>query len=140
MDEVTARHHLESERAATVSRIRTMRGDYEAIIAGSVDANADDEHDPEGATVAFERAQVGSLLAEAEATLAELDRAMVRLKEGTYWRCDQCGGPIASERLEARPAASSCIRCASGAPSTRPGDQPGGSTTGAPPERVSRRR
>jgi DnaK suppressor protein len=41
----------------------------------------------------------------------EIDRALAKLAEGTYGRCDACGGPIASERLEALPWATRCIAC-----------------------------
>ncbi|WP_375485325.1 TraR/DksA family transcriptional regulator [uncultured Jatrophihabitans sp.] len=69
----------------------------------------DDEHDPEGATIGFERAQsVGSLRA-AEAALAEVDAAVERVADGTYGRCVTCGRPIGDARLEARPATPYCI-------------------------------
>ena len=82
------------------------------IVTGSAGANLDDEHDPEGSTVAFERAQIAALLREARASLGELDRASARLEAGRYWACEGCGGPIAGERLAARPATTTCIGCA----------------------------
>jgi DnaK suppressor protein len=83
------------------------------IVAASRDANADDEHDPEGATIAFEREQVAALLAQARRTTADLREALDRVARGTYGRCEGCGGPIGEARLEARPTARSCISCAS---------------------------
>ncbi|HET9141946.1 TraR/DksA family transcriptional regulator [Actinophytocola sp.] len=74
----------------------------------------DDEHDPEGVTVAFERAQVAGLLAVATEELEALDAAVARIDAGTYGVCQRCGQPIAPERLEALPAATTCIRCATG--------------------------
>ena len=73
----------------------------------------DDEHDPEGATIAFERAQLASLADQARNHLAELDEALDRLRQGRYGQCVQCGKPIGAERLAARPAARTCIACAS---------------------------
>jgi DnaK suppressor protein len=104
---------LEAERQTTMARLTAMSADFDEIVAGSADSNGDDEHDPEGSTIAFERAQVGALLDEARAHLTALQRAIDRLGAGTYGTCDGCGGPIAPERLAARPATSACIACAS---------------------------
>jgi RNA polymerase-binding protein DksA len=77
-----------------------------------LDTNADDEHDPEGATIAFERSQIGALVRAVRASLAEVDAAVERLDAGTYGVCEVCGAPIGEGRLEARPVARTCIRCA----------------------------
>lgn len=82
------------------------------IIDSSTHSTNDDEHDPEGVTVAFERAQVASLLDQAHAELRALDAARERLAAGTYGTCGRCGSPIAAGRLEALPATTTCIRCA----------------------------
>ncbi len=103
---------LEEERRRTAERLEDLVGDYAGIVAASADSNADDEHDPEGATIAFERSQVGALVAQARAHLAEVDAALERVEAGTYGICERCGGPIAAARLEARPVARTCIACA----------------------------
>ncbi|MEJ7702570.1 MAG: TraR/DksA C4-type zinc finger protein [Geodermatophilaceae bacterium] len=41
---------------------------------------------------------------------AEVVRALAKLDEGTYGRCDVCAEPIAADRLEARPWSIRCIR------------------------------
>ncbi len=81
-------------------------------MAASRSSNADDEHDPEGATIAFERQQVAALLESARRRLADVDAALARRETGDYGRCESCGRPIAAERLAARPAARTCIDCA----------------------------
>jgi DnaK suppressor protein len=83
------------------------------MVAASRDSNADDEHDPEGATIAFERAQLAAILRQASADLAEHDAALDRLTSGEYGTCERCGRPIGPARLEARPTARRCIACAS---------------------------
>jgi DnaK suppressor protein len=103
---------IEQARADTVRLIEALTSRYAAIVDASALAANDDEHDPEGATVAFERAQVGSTLAAAKADLSDLDEAVRRVAAGTYWTCASCGGPIAEGRLAARPAARTCIACA----------------------------
>jgi RNA polymerase-binding transcription factor DksA len=72
----------------------------------------DDEHDPEGQTIAFERQQVAALLRDARAHLRDLDRAVAHVGAGTYGSCVTCGGPIHPARLAARPATETCVTCA----------------------------
>jgi|SRR5580704_12082676 DnaK suppressor protein len=112
MEEQNIRGTLMAEKEVTTARIQALSDDFDGIVASSADSNLDDEHDPEGSTVAFERAQVAGLLTEARAYLGELDRALVRLADGTYSECERCGSEISAERLSARPAARLCIRCA----------------------------
>ena len=45
-------------------------------------------------------------------TEEKLERALAKLEEGSYGRCDSCGGPIAPGRLEAAPESTLCIDCA----------------------------
>jgi DnaK suppressor protein len=45
-------------------------------------------------------------------TEEKLERALAKLEEGSYGRCDRCGGPIAPGRLEASPESVLCIDCA----------------------------
>jgi DnaK suppressor protein len=104
---------LAAERIRAIEQIALLTADLNEIINASRSVATDDEHDPEGATIAFERAQVAAILDQARGRLADLDRAIVRLREGTYGRCEVCGQPIAPERLAARPAARTCIVCAS---------------------------
>ena len=107
---------LLEERTRTQERLAGLVGDYQGIVDASADSNADDEHDPEGSTIAFERSQVGALVAQARAHLAEVDAALARVEAGTYGVCATCGRPIAAGRLEARPVARTCITCAASAP------------------------
>jgi RNA polymerase-binding transcription factor DksA len=106
------RGRLEAERALVVARLAALTSDHDAIVAASLDTNADDEHDPEGATIAFERSQVGALIGQARAHLLEIELALDRLAAGTYGTCEACGLPIPSARLEARPTARRCVGCA----------------------------
>ncbi len=48
---------LQSERAAALASIEALTREFDAVVAASRASNADDEHDPEGATIAFERQQ-----------------------------------------------------------------------------------
>ncbi|MCZ2860123.1 TraR/DksA family transcriptional regulator [Blastococcus sp. VKM Ac-2987] len=103
---------LGAERAAALAQIGVLTREFDAIVAASQASNADDEHDPEGATIAFERQQVAALLEAARRRLADVDAAVTAVEAGTYGRCQSCGQPIAPERLAARPTARTCITCA----------------------------
>jgi RNA polymerase-binding transcription factor DksA len=92
--------------------IESLNRQWTDIVQASALSANDDEHDPEGVTVAFERAQVQGLLDQARIDLTDLDRAAGRVREGTYWTCAGCAGPIAEERLVALPATRTCITCA----------------------------
>lgn len=94
------------------ARVADLRAELSAI-AESTAASPDDEHDAEGATVGFERARVGALLAAAEESLRDVDAALARRRAGTYGRCEACGGPIAPARLDALPTTRRCLACAS---------------------------
>lgn len=107
------RQLLHDQRAAALERLGALTGQYDEVGAASRDTHADDEHDPEGATIAFERSQVGALAAQARERLAEIDAALARLDAGTHGTCETCGRPMAAGRLEARPTARTCVRCAS---------------------------
>ena len=81
-------------------------------MAAASSTTGDDEHDPEGATIGYERAQAQALLDRAVRQLADIDAALARRAVGTYGVCVVCGEAIGPERLAARPAADRCMRCA----------------------------
>jgi RNA polymerase-binding transcription factor DksA len=107
-----AAERLHSERAAAASRLAGLERELGSVIESASQANTDDEHDPEGATIAYERQHVAALISQARDTLADIDAAIARLEAGSYGSCVRCGEPIARERLAARPAAPTCIKCA----------------------------
>jgi RNA polymerase-binding transcription factor DksA len=103
---------LATERTSTLSRLGGLERELSGIIE-SGSAGADDEHDPEGATLAFERQHTAALLGQARQHLAETDAALARLAEGSYGTCANCGEQISGARLAALPVTTTCIRCAS---------------------------
>jgi RNA polymerase-binding transcription factor DksA len=103
---------LEEAHAEAAARVTALAAQLAGIVDTASASSSDDEHDPEGQTIAYDRAQVAALLAAARHDLAEIDAARARLAAGTYGVCERCGRPIAPERLEARPAARTCITCA----------------------------
>ncbi|WP_127126687.1 TraR/DksA C4-type zinc finger protein [Georgenia sp. SYP-B2076] len=106
------RERLEALRTGALERLAALGRSFDDVVAAAAGANTDDEHDPEGATIGFERAQVVALAARARRTVDEADAALDRLRAGTYGRCEVCGRPITEARLQARPAATTCLTCA----------------------------
>ena len=100
---------LAALREETLASLAELGLRIDAVTAARADANTDDEHDPEGATIAFERSQADALRAAARARLADIDAALERLAAGTYGRCVVCGTPIPEPRLQARPFAATCL-------------------------------
>jgi RNA polymerase-binding transcription factor DksA len=103
---------IEAERAASAARLAALQAELDGIIEAAAADPPDDEHDVEGASVGFERARVSALADAERRRLAELDDALARLGAGTYGVCQSCGLPIPPERLEALPAATRCVACA----------------------------
>jgi DnaK suppressor protein len=110
-----ARSRLNTDREQALERIADLQREFAAIVSSTRDGSAgtDDEHDPEGATVAFERQHIAALLAQTREHLAAIDAARKKIESGIYEICDICGDPIGEDRLAARPSALICIRCAS---------------------------
>ncbi|WP_285242884.1 TraR/DksA C4-type zinc finger protein [Pseudarthrobacter sp. fls2-241-R2A-127] len=104
---------LEEERARRLALLPALRADIDEANLARQDSNVDDEHDPEGSTIAFELSQASALLRQSSAGLDQVEAALARLANGTYGTCVVCGGPIADGRLEARPWTPFCILHAS---------------------------
>jgi DnaK suppressor protein len=113
MDPSAVRSRLTVERTHTQERLSALEAEFRALVDAGTGTNIDDEHDPEGATIAFERAQVAALIDQARARLGDLERALGELHRDAYGVCERCRQPIAAGRLEARPDARTCIPCAS---------------------------
>ena len=103
---------IDAARERTLAQVASLSAAVAAIVEASELTSADDEHDPEGATIAYERAQAIALLRLARADLTRLEVARAELAARGAVACVVCGTPIPVERLEALPTADRCIRCA----------------------------
>ncbi len=102
---------LEERRDLNVALGRITHTLHDVIDARN-SGTADDEHDPEGPTLTMEWSRMTGVHGEFEAKAATIDRALDRLRDGSYGLCVRGGEPIGRARLEARPAAELCIDCA----------------------------
>lgn len=114
-DPQALRSLLTAERERALRQIAALEREFDSIVEAAADVATDDEHDPEGTTIAFERAQVAALADHARVRLADLERALERMDAGAYGMCEWCGRPIPPERLAGRPMARTCVGCAAGA-------------------------
>ncbi|MCU1451318.1 MAG: TraR/DksA family transcriptional regulator [Acidimicrobiales bacterium] len=103
---------LRRERNSAAAQVGSLEAEFEAIVESAAFTAVDDEHDPDGATIGFERARVAGLLERARNHLAALDDAVDRASSGRYGVCAICQDLIGSDRLAALPATDRCIACA----------------------------
>ena len=61
----------------------------------------------------FDQELTLNLLGSGKEILDQIERALERIEEGSYGRCEECGRIIIEPRLEAMPYVALCIRCAS---------------------------
>ena len=101
----TLRAQLEQERDRIQGQLAQMGygGDELSFDEGFADSGQ----------VTAERGEVEALAGSLQETLAEISDALVRFEKGQYGVCEVCGKPIPEARLEAKPAARTCIACAS---------------------------
>jgi DnaK suppressor protein len=98
---------------ALIARVRAAldeeRADLTAQIAEQGGDVAFDENFADSGQVAAEQGEHRALLGHLQDALADVDRALSKLDDGTYGKCEVCGEDIAEARLEALPASRYCI-------------------------------
>jgi DnaK suppressor protein len=107
------RSRLVDDRGETDQLVSRLAEDLAAFTVSRADSVADDEHDPEGPTLAFERSQAAAILGQTREHLSQIDSAIERIDGGTYGLCATCGTEIPEGRLDARPYSTQCVACAS---------------------------
>ncbi len=113
MDDEEARAQLAQEQQRLEHLRATLGNDHlhdEPEEDSSAELSHVTQHPADAASDAFEREKEFSILEQVEAELGDVDRALARLDNGTYGRCDACGEAIADERLATLPAARFCVQ------------------------------
>ena len=106
------RARLVQDLEQTRDLMAQLVGDLEAMRTSRQDVATDDEHDPEGPTLAFERSQANAVLDDARAHFNGIEDALVRVDGDDFGVCASCGERIPFARLEARPYTRYCVVCA----------------------------
>ncbi|WP_411698381.1 TraR/DksA family transcriptional regulator [Conyzicola sp.] len=107
------RDMLVADRDSTEALVTQLVADLDSFTGARADSATDDEHDPEGPTLAFERSQSAAILGQTREHLEQIEQAIVRLDDGDFGSCATCGKTIPFARLEARPYSTQCVACAS---------------------------
>lgn len=106
------RSRLVEDLEQTRDLIAQLVVDLEEMRTSRQDVATDDEHDPEGPTLAFERSQVAAVLNDARSHFNGIQDALLRVDGEDFGICESCHERIPFGRLEARPYALYCVACA----------------------------
>lgn len=104
MDNNAARSRLEAMLAELEDRLSRLENDLAEPLSADSEERATQMEDDE--SLEGQAAVVSN-------EIASVNRALARIEDGTYGECTNCGAEISEGRLEARPEASLCIKCAS---------------------------
>ena len=109
------REALNKRLLAERERLNRELAGLDADLAESLEESSEespyDQHMAETATVTLDREMELTLQGSARAALAQIDRALVKMENGTYGLCDACGRPIGEGRLSIAPHATLCVDC-----------------------------
>jgi DnaK suppressor protein len=111
MDREALRQRLLQERRRLELEISELDADLSESLEESSEESPYDQHMAETAGVTLDREIDLSLEENTLASIAQIDRALGKLENGSYGSCDRCGKPIGDERLDAAPFATLCIDC-----------------------------
>lgn len=111
MDKEALREQLLVERERLEHEIAELDADLSESLEDSSEESPYDQHMAETAGVTLDREIDLTLQENARASVAQIDRALGKLENGSYERCDKCGKPIGEDRLQAAPFATLCIDC-----------------------------
>ncbi|TQN31972.1 TraR/DksA family transcriptional regulator [Haloactinospora alba] len=103
------RNQLESDIALLRKEIAEAESELAERLADSVDGAGDDPTDT-GAK-AYQREHDLALAYNTRDLLAQSERAVQRMDEGTYGECESCGQAVGKARLQAFPRATLCVQC-----------------------------
>jgi RNA polymerase-binding transcription factor DksA len=69
-----------------------------------------DENFADSGQVAAEQGEHRAMVGHLQDSLRDVTKAIEKLDDGSYGKCEECGEDIAEARLEAMPAARYCIK------------------------------
>jgi len=111
VDSKALRKRLLNERERALQEIAELDADLSKSLEDSSGGSPYDQHMAETAAATLNREIDLTLQDNARAALAQIDRALHKLEEGTYGLCDKCGKSIGEGRLSVAPFATLCVEC-----------------------------
>ncbi|WP_229053600.1 TraR/DksA family transcriptional regulator [Aeromicrobium sp. Leaf350] len=100
---------LEADRDRLRGELEQTARDLQDILDDGVEGAGNDQADV--GSKGLERDAEMSLAANQRELLYQTEKALDRLADGTYGKCESCGEPIGKNRLMAFPRATLCIPC-----------------------------
>jgi RNA polymerase-binding protein DksA len=100
---------LHEDRDRVVRTLSGQEAELDKLMRDAGDGAGHDQADM-GAT-SFERDQEIIVVQNEREKLAQIDRALARIADGTYGLCESCGNPIGKMRAMAFPRATLCMTC-----------------------------
>jgi DnaK suppressor protein len=105
-------------RQRLVEERKDLQAQYDELEESSFSSNQSDltgemgfdEEYADAGTATFERERDLSLVNNLRDLIERIDKALVKIDEGTYGLCDRCGKPIEKARLKALPYANLCLK------------------------------
>jgi RNA polymerase-binding protein DksA len=107
LDEV--RGELAADRTRLLSELNLVEHEIQDLMRDAGDGAGNDQADVGSTT--FERDHEMSLANNARHMLAQTERALSRIEDGSYGVCESCGEPIGKMRVMAFPRATLCLSC-----------------------------
>jgi len=111
MDRRTLRKRLVAERERILREIEERDADLAQSLEDASGESPYDQHMAEAAAATLEREIDLTLQDSARAALAQVEQALLKIENGSYGRCDNCGKPIGEGRLRIAPYATLCVDC-----------------------------
>lgn len=107
LDVKSLKNKVEAQRDLILSRLKRLRKedpffteDRSIIVEPGTDA-----------AVLFGHEQVVVLEGKLKKDLKEIEKALTKIKKGTYGYCERCKKPIDPDRLAVKPSAVYCMKC-----------------------------
>jgi RNA polymerase-binding transcription factor DksA len=104
-----ARSLLEQERRRLQEAMDGVQKGTESQSWSTSELSTIDQHPADQGSETFEREKDFAILESLEESLADVERALGRVEDGSYGTCEVCGRKIPDERLEARPMTRFCV-------------------------------
>lgn len=109
------KQQLEDRQEAVINQLKNI-GHQEISEPGAevnFNANFPDYGDSaeDSAVEVADYAKNLSVEREMEKELRDIEKALLKIKDGTYGTCSHCGQTIEIERLKIRPESGSCVSC-----------------------------
>lgn len=111
LDTAALRMSLEQERARLIADIEEFEAAGQETLSDVSGENNYRDHMADQGSATFAREMDMTLEGHARESLAQIDRALARIADGTYGTCVRCGAAITPERLEAMPETDLCVSC-----------------------------